>query len=139
MKIGKYYTLEQLTVTKSGLKNTPNQNEIQNLYELCINVLDPLTDILGQNLKITSAFRSFEVNRHVGGSATSQHLKGQAVDLKFTDNKLLFDTIKDTLLFDQLIWESGTNYAPSWVHVSFNKPNNRHEVLRMNNGKYTHI
>ena len=57
--------------------------------------------------------------------------KGEAVDIDtVSDNKKLFDYIKDNLPFDQLIWEYGTDNAPDWVHVSYSEVRNRKQVLR---------
>lgn len=56
---------------------------------------------------------------------------GQAVDIDtVSDNKKLFDYIKDNLPFDQLIWEYGNDSAPDWVHVSYSEIRNRKQVLR---------
>jgi hypothetical protein len=130
------FTLEELTQTSTGLPNEPTPIEIQNLQSLAFNVLQPLRDRLGRPIKVTSGFRSQAVNHAVGGSPTSQHRVGQAADLVCEDNAMLFDIIKTQLRFDQLIWESGNDFQPAWVHVSFNPAYNRNEVLKMRNGQY---
>lgn len=139
MKLSKNFTLEELLVTNSGLNNTPNREEVNNLSELVINVLQPLRDSFGKPIKITSGYRSNDVNEHIGGAKNSQHCKGQAADLVCEDNSEIFSIIRDELVFDQLIWEGGNNVQPAWVHVSFKTQGNRGDVLRMKNGKYTRM
>ena len=46
------------------------------------------------------------------------------------DNKSLFELIKNNFVFDQLIWEYGTDEQPAWVHVSLKKTGNRKQVMR---------
>ena len=130
--LGKYFTYNELTVTKSGLINVPNKEQEANLIKLVANILDPLRELYGKPIKVNSGFRSVAVNMAVNGANTSQHLKGMAVDLDCEDNKKLFELIRDYLTFDQLIDEQ--NY--SWVHVSFNENKNRGEIWKMVNGHY---
>jgi zinc D-Ala-D-Ala carboxypeptidase len=101
---------------------------------LCENVFEPLRLYLNTPIKISSGFRCLQVNRLIGGSATSQHTKGEAMDLQI--NAKGFNFIKDKLEFDQLIWEFGNDEQPSWVHVSFSS-RNRKQVLKASkkNGK----
>ena len=135
----KHFTINELTHTGTGLPNVPNNEQLKNLVALVDNILDPLREKFGHPITISSAFRSNAVNIKVKGAATSQHLKGQAADLKCSDNAKLFDIIRKELPFDQLIWEAGDDTQPSWVHVSFNAGHNRGEVLKMKNGKYTRL
>lgn len=139
MKLGKYFTLEELTVTNSGFLNIPGVLEKIALAELVKNVLDPAREELGFPIKVNSGYRSSAVNKAVGGAATSQHVKGQAADLDCADNAKLFNIIRDNFVFDQLIWEAGDDNQPAWVHVSYRTQGNRCEVLKMKNGKYTRL
>ena len=139
MKLGKYFTLEELIVTNTGLVNIPGQSERIALTNLVANVLDPLREKLGLPIKVNSGFRSALVNKAIKGSATSQHCKGEAADLDCSDNAKLFKLVRDNFVFDQLIWEAGDDKQPAWVHVSYKTQGNRGEVLRMKNGKYTRI
>ena len=138
MKLGKYFTLEELTATKTGLLNIPSTAERVALSELVSNILDPLREHYGKPIKINSGFRSKAVNTVIKGAPTSQHMKGEAADIDTGfDNAKLFHIIKDHFIFDQLIWEGGDNNCPAWVHVSYKTQGNRGEVLKMKNGKYT--
>lgn len=143
MKLTDNFTLAELTVTSTGLSNTPNTQQIQNLQDLCTNVLQPARNILGRPITVTSGFRSLAVNRAVGGSTTSDHAHGKAADLVCTDNKKLFEILESMDNFDQLIWEFGSDSRPEWVHVSYRKGANRKMVRRARkvNGKtiYTRL
>lgn len=139
MKLGKYFTLEELTVTNSKFLNVPGISERAALAELVKNVLDPAREELGFSIKVNSGYRSPAVNKAVGGAATSQHVNGQAADLDCADNAKLFNIIRDNFVFDQLIWEAGDDNQPAWVHVSYRTQGNRCEVLKMKNGKYTRL
>ena len=96
-------------------------------------------------LAVTSGYRSEALNEAINGSKTSQHSKGEALDLDADvfggfSNAELFNYIKDHLDFDQLIWEFGNNNNPDWVHCSYKTRGNRNEVLIAikTNGKTTY-
>lgn len=142
MKLSENFTLEELTRTSTGLNNTPNTEEIENLRELVVNVLQPAREALGP-IRITSGFRSPEVNKKVGGADSSQHTKGEAADLMMSGgNKRLLDWIIANVEFDQIISEfPDANGNPQWVHVSYSKGNNRNQTLKAikKNGKTRYI
>jgi len=121
----KYFTIQELTTTNSGLKNIPTEYETDNLMALVDNVLDPARELIGRAIQVNSGFRSREVNAKVGGVKNSQHLTGEAADIVCNDNKKLFEIIRDNLTFDQLINEK--DY--SWIHVSFSRIRNRKQIL----------
>lgn len=133
-KISEYFTLQEMTLTHSGHKNDPSQEQIDRLTDLCINVLDPIRKYFGQPLRVSSGFRSIKVNRSVGGSSRSQHKLGMAADIEVdgVSNYNLAKWIEENIIFDQLILEF---YYPKdgihsgWVHVSFNKESNRGSKL----------
>ncbi len=94
---------------------------------------------------ISSGYRSAELNKAIGGSLSSQHCSGEAIDIDMdgTDitNAQIFHYIKDNLNFDQIIWEFGTDKNPDWVHVSFSasKPQRKQMlVAKKVNGKTTY-
>jgi uncharacterized protein YcbK (DUF882 family) len=136
MKLSKNFSLEELLESQSARRYNvneqfnPNQEIVNNLKLLVENILQPLRDKVGV-IQISSGYRSARVNKIVGGSTSSQHLMGQAADIKGVkvSNKKIFETIINmNLPFDQLIWEYGTKNEPAWVHVSFG-PRNRREIL----------
>lgn len=145
MKLSKNFTLHELTRSKlaeeKGIDNTPNSEQIDNLQDLVLNVVQPVRDILEQGIYVSSGFRNEELNRLLGGSKTSQHVKGQAMDLQMTKGKYnnldLFNEIRKKGGFDQLILEVPNKFGvPRWVHVSYNFGKNREQTLVYIGGKY---
>ena len=127
----KYFTINELIKTSTGISNIPNAEQVANLIYLVENLLDKAREELAMPITVTSGYRSEAVNRRVGGVANSQHTKGEAVDLVCGDNAKLFNILK-TMNFDQLIWEKGNNIQPAWVHVSLKRIGiNRKQVIRL--------
>jgi len=131
MKLGKYFTLEEMTrsqtAARRGLPNQPTAKQLESLKALVRNVLDPLREALGRPVNINSGFRSEAVNKAVGGSSSSQHRYGEAADIVvpgLTVEQVVARIRSLNLPFDQLIDEFG-----SWVHVSYG-PRHRRQVLR---------
>lgn len=138
----KYFSFEELersnTANKYGIENKMNQEQREYATDLIVEVLDPARAILGEPITVSSGFRGKEVNSKVpGSSSTSQHCKGQAADLVCSNIEELFNIIKDNLTFDQLIFESldSGNGKSYWVHVSYNRDNNRKSVMYFHNHK----
>lgn len=138
-KISKYVTYSEVTksnqATALKLANIPNAEQLKNLRLVCTNVFDKVREHFGKPIGISSGFRSVELNAKIGGSKTSQHCEGKALDIDGDifggiNNKELFFYIKENCIFDQLIWEFGSENAPDWVHVSYNDGKNRGQVLR---------
>ena len=128
--------------TKAGIANEPSIQEVKNLTALIEKVLDPLREAYGRPIIVTSGYRCEKLNKLVGGSASSQHKKGEAADIKTIEdtpeeNKKLFDLIvKLGLPFDQLINE----YNYDWVHVSFGARHRRQKLKAVRkNGRTTYI
>jgi hypothetical protein len=139
MKLTANFTLAEMCKTNSGLPNIPNTDQIMNLKVLCEQVLQPLRDYYGA-VTINSGFRSFEVNKAVGGASTSQHLRGEAADIviKGVDNDEIWQYIKENLPFDQLILEYVPQNNPEngWIHVSYAMRNRRQALSCVAKGKY---
>lgn len=130
----KYFTIKELckssTATQKGIDNTPNSEIVNNLGQLVEYILDPLRERYGKPIIVNGGYRCPALNKAVGGSKTSQHVKGLAVDITAgspTKNKILFNLIIDMdLPYDQLIDEK--NFR--WIHVSFSeKP--RKQILHL--------
>ena len=138
MKISKNFTLEELTASATakakGISNNPGQTDIVNLCGLVHNVLQPLRNWWGKEVKIGSGYRSLALNRAVGGVLNSQHMKGEAADLcidgDIQKGKSWFQYIKQHCEFDQLIWEKNPKTGAYWVHVSYRcDGKNRKQVI----------
>ena len=123
------------TAKKYGFTNIPNEEQVKNMRFIAEIVFEPLREYFKIPIHINSFFRSREVNKKMGGSYTSQHCKGEAIDLDaqifgHITNKDVFDYILNNLEFDQLISEYPDNKGePSWVHVSYRKGKNRYQVI----------
>ncbi len=135
MKISKHITYDEATLSptaiRNGISNQPNEQQLHNMQQLAENIFEPLRKMYGKPIKINSFFRSAKLNKLVGGSPTSQHTKGQAIDITTgtkSENKKLFELAK-TLEFDQLIWEYGDYTGPHWVHISYKTSGNRKQIL----------
>ena len=125
-RLSKNFTLEELCASKTarerGIRNVPNQQQVINLCALVHNVLQPLRDWWGKEVKIGSGFRCLSLNKAVGGVANSQHLKGEAADLCIDGDKARGHEwakwIMDNCDFDELILEHNDK-GSYWVHVSY--------------------
>jgi hypothetical protein len=139
--LSKNLMLTEMTRSESGkrrgISNQPTPAHIENMKILAEKVFQPIRDHFKVPIRISSGYRSRELNAIIGGSQTSQHSEGKAIDIdmegtKIT-NKQIFDFIRQNLEFDQLVNE----FDYSWVHVSFNLGKNRKQVLEAykQNGK----
>ena len=114
----------------------PNDKQIFNLRNLCVNVLQPVRDYFLKPMIISSGFRSVELNIKIGSTIKSQHIQGMAADVEVLDvgNLELSNYIHNNLKYDQLILEfhNPEDLHSGWVHVSYNAENNRHEYKEAN-------
>lgn len=129
IKLSKNFSLSEFTRTSSSEDNTPNEEQIEAIRLLVEMILQPLRDLYGKPIKINSGFRSSAVNSAIGGVDSSQHSKGEAVDItggSVEENQILFNLIVENFPFDQIIDEFGMR----WVHVSYRKNRLRRQKLR---------
>jgi hypothetical protein len=140
MQLSKNVTLDKAifsnTAIRKGLDNTPNATQINNMKNVCKVVIEPLIERFGvNNTHINSFFRSEKVNRAVGGSSTSQHRFGEAVDidgLNDVDNMDIAKWAVKNINFDQIIFEfKQSNGDWAWIHIStkIDTLKNRHIIL----------
>jgi zinc D-Ala-D-Ala carboxypeptidase len=135
--ISKYITFEEAitsqTAVRNKILNVPNDLELINMQLVGIRVFDVIREHFKTPIRVSSFFRNRLLNNCVGGSKTSQHVKGQAIDIQGTGkltNQMIFDYVKENIDFDQLIHEYGTDTNPAWVHISYvSKEKNRKQVL----------
>ena len=107
-----------VTAMKHGIMNLPDEDQLSALIALSNEVLQPVRDMFGPCV-ISSGLRVAELNSlpEIGGADGSQHVMGEAVDVRFTENddlRIPFVWLSEEVNFDQLIWEFG-----KWVHVSY--------------------
>ena len=123
------------TAARNGLKNQPPPELIPVLRNTANGIYEPLWYATDGQIRISSFYRSEAVNAAVGGSKTSQHVKGEAIDIvatgSLTNGELLEIARKTLKTFDQLISEFGSVKQPAWVHVSVRKVGNRMQELRI--------
>ncbi len=141
MRISEHLSLAEVMISESakrlGIDNTPSPTAMDNLRLLASEIFEPIRRHFGVPIHISSGYRSLELNKAIGGSQTSQHCAGEALDIDMdgspsgVDNKDIFEYIRKNLPFDQLIWEFGTDSNPDWVHVSYDSAGKqRRQILR---------
>lgn len=150
MQLSKNLALSEVTRSETakrrGISNMPAPEHIENFKKLAENVFQPIRDHFGVPIRISSGYRSAALNKAIGGSLSSQHCSGEAIDIDMdgtsVTNAAIFNYIKDNLEFDQLIWEFGTDANPDWVHVSYESTGKqRKQILKAKKagGKTTYV
>ena len=150
--IGRHFKLKHLIYSNTaknnsinnfpGVDNSPSQTEVvENLRSLMEIVVDPIVDIY-PDLIITSGYRCITLNCRLGGSNTSQHVFGQAVDIQIPG--LATADVYNYIYYqvtgwDQLIWEYPERGGSSWVHVSYSSRNRRKTTLASRSSTYHNL
>ena len=119
------------TAIRLGIKNIPNAKHKANLIESCTKLWQPARDILGKTMIITSGYRSPLLNSKVGGSDSSAHSVGCAIDFtspsfgssRAIANKLAKEFKAKGIKFDQIILEFPDS-DNSWVHLGYKNRKN---------------
>jgi zinc D-Ala-D-Ala carboxypeptidase len=130
--ISKHITFKEATFSATaqrlGIKNEPTPEHLKAMKLVAEKCFEPLREWHGKPLRINSFYRGKDLNKAVKGSSTSQHCKGEAIDIdagSVAENKKIHDWIKNNLEFTQLINE----YNFSWVHVSYDPKNLKKQCL----------
>ena len=134
MNLSDHFTLQELTRTAyMEYQDEPSPEALQNLKRLCVHFMEPVREVLGCPIQVSSGYRSLVVNRIVGGVITSAHRFGRAADFTPTNVPIdeAFDIIRHTdLQWDQLILENrgGTR----WLHLGIAEEGKepRRQVMR---------
>ena len=138
MKLSEHFSLDEFTASETalrkGIDNTPPPAVTEKLRMLAA-TLEQVRSLLGNNfIRISSGYRSKELNRAIGSGDSSAHVLGYAVDFTCpifgTPKEVANEIAKSAIKFDQLIYEG------TWIHLSVD-PRNRREVLTatFKNGK----
>ena len=133
--MAKYFTIGELcksdVAVEKRITNTPDNTTIGRMNALMEECLDKVREMWGKPIGVNSGYRSYELNKAVGGAKNSQHLRGEAADITTgtkENNRKLFDLIvASDIPFDQLIDES--DYK--WLHLSYCTDYNRKQVLHL--------
>jgi hypothetical protein len=136
MKLSNHLDLGEVTRSESakreGIINMPTPEHYENLKVIAEKIFEPIREHFGVPILISSGYRSEALNVYIGGSRSSDHSKGRALDLDMdgsssgVTNKMIFEFIKDNLEYDQLINE----FDFGWVHVGYRLNANRKQTLR---------
>jgi hypothetical protein len=125
MTLSPHFTLSELTRTSSGLANGPTDAEVKALGELCTTLLEPVRAKFGP-VSIHSGYRGPAVNAAIGGSKTSQHMKGEAADFHCPgatlEHVMRWIVVESGLSYGQVILEGHTKGEPTWIHLSLGAP-----------------
>lgn len=131
--LSEHFSLEEMTrsgvAVRNGIENRPTEADVERLRLLCVNVLEPVRRRFGVT-RISSGFRSPELNAAVGGVSSSQHMCGEAADIHISNieaGRKIYDYIRRNLDFDQLLFERRLSNGCRWLHVSYTarRPNRR--------------
>ena len=135
-KISKHISFDEatksITAIRRGIYNIPSNEVLANMELVAEKCFEPLREWYGKPIRINSFYRSAALNTAVGGSRTSDHVKGMAIDLDAgsnSENLKLFNWLKDNVEFTQLIHEYGDKSGPDWVHISYDKNNLKKQIL----------
>ena len=127
----KYFTIKELshseTANRKGIDNTPTGDVVVSMTTLINECLDPVRELYGKPITVTSGFRCPILNKAVGGVNSSQHVKGEAADLvgrNDDETRKIFETAKAFGQFDQLLYEKNSK-GNIWVHISYKASGNR--------------
>ena len=139
MKISDHITYAEAihsnTAKRKGIDNTPSEAQVEAMRLLAEKIFEPLRKWVGGPIKVNSFFRSETLNESIGGASSSQHCKGQAIDIDDVygrkTNADMYHWIQQNLDYDQMIWEFGTDMQPNWIHVSYvSEEKNRNKCLK---------
>ena len=116
IQLSQHFQLSEFCNWKKYPQNIPTIQQISNMIYGCRNLLEPAREAIGCPIIINSGFRNADVNRRVGGVKNSQHLLGQAADIRPKDPQQflrLVSFLKACEYTDQLLTGSG------WLHISW--------------------
>jgi len=104
--------------SRLGIDNIPSDEQWVSLEKLAVRILQPVRNRFG-SIRITSGYRSEQLNAEIGGSPYSNHCRGEAADIEPSFSIKLIDVVSfihDNLEFRNLIAE----YFPwGWIHVDY--------------------
>lgn len=120
--------------------NSPAERQINAFKLVAYHILEPIRLAFKVPFSPTSGYRSLTLNRALGSTDRSQHVRGEAVDLKLpqVNTVSLAGWISRNLVFDQQILECFMPDDPNsgWVHCSFSENRARGQMLTYSKGRY---
>ena len=133
----KHFSISELkssaTALREGIDNRPSKCAYHLLHVLVDQLLDPIREVWGEPIVVSSGYRCKELNTLVGGAKNSHHLLGCAADIiagNRADHRKLFRLIvkmqqQGQIRFTQLIWEGDGR----WIHISHVPDNLKCQVI----------
>ena len=115
-RLSKHFKLDEFLNVGKYPDNKPTMQDVANMTYGCLMLLEPARQVVGPIL-INSGFRNSRVNALVGSVKNSQHLIGQAADIRPKDPRQfqrLVDFLRTCEHTDQLLTDNG------WLHISWN-------------------
>lgn len=119
-----FFSLEEFTHSSTAkrlkIDNTPSDEVVRNIQYGVQMVLDPLRRIIRSPIIITSGFRCSALNKAVGGVTNSWHTKGNAADIRISDEEeaeTIFQALKTLPSVDTVLFEHSDTAI--WMHVQW--------------------
>lgn len=134
-----HFTMAEAIRTSHTGRNTPDKTQADRILNTAWN-MEIVRAVLGRKpITVSSWFRSPEVNSAVGGSPTSEHLLGAAVDFTCPEFGTPLEICRTLVHCAHILNYNQLIYEGTWVHISFplDGVKGKNEVLTMKNGKYT--
>ena len=137
--LSQHFTLGEFTRSKyPEVYNIPSHVAIANMKRLCV-WLEVLRERVGHSIIINSGYRSPQLNRKVGGAATSNHLTGCAVDIRTSGFEqaieyaaiLIAYATESNQDYDELLIEKN-RYGAIWLHFAVRPKENRRKIAFIN-------
>ena len=134
-KLSEHFVLGEFTKSNyPEVYNIPSHEAIANLKRVCV-WLEVLRERYNEPIRINSGYRSPQLNRKVGGAATSNHLTGCAVDIRTSGFEqaieyaaiLIAYATESSQDYDELLIEKN-RYGAIWLHFAVRPKENRHKV-----------
>ena len=137
--LSQHFLLGEFTRSKyPEVYNIPSHEAIANMKRLCV-WLEVLRERVGHSIIINSGYRSPQLNRKVGGAATSNHLTGCAVDIRTSGFEqaieyaaiLIAYATESNQDYDELLIEKN-RYGAIWLHFAVRPKENRRKIAFIN-------
>ena len=115
VRLSSHFSLSEFLNLEKYPDNNPTMQHVVNMTYGCLMLLEPARQVVGPII-INSGFRNPRVNALVGGVKNSQHLLGQAADIRPKDPQQfqhLVDFLRNCPYTDQLLTGNG------WLHISW--------------------
>ena len=137
--LSQHFVLGEFTRSKyPEVYNIPSHVAIANMKRLCV-WLEVLRERVGHSIIINSGYRSPQLNRKVGGAATSNHLTGCAVDIRTSGFEqaieyaaiLIAYATESNQDYDELLIEKN-RYGAIWLHFAVRPKENRRKIAFIN-------